>query len=160
MQTFIYICFSKQNKMKPEDTADFHIRWSWYNISRMYNLKATEYGGTMAIGYALLNIDKEGTPSTKLGPKMGMEPRSMTRMIKSLEKNGLIEKKSDKKDKRMVRLYLTKAGNELRKKSREVVIKFNEKIFETINQKELNTCFKVLKEINLLIDENHIFKTK
>ena len=101
--------------MKPEDTADFHIRWSWYNISRMYNLKASEYGGTMAIGYALLNIDKEGTPSTKLGPKMGMEPRSMTRMIKSLEKNGLIVKKPDKKDKRMVRLYLTESGNELRK---------------------------------------------
>ena len=146
--------------MKPEDTADFHIRWSWYNISRMYNLKASEYGGTMAIGYALLNIDKEGTPSTKLGPKMGMEPRSMTRMIKSLEKNGLIVKKPDKKDKRMVRLYLTDSGNELRKKSRDVVIKFNEKIFETIEQKELETCFKVLKEINLLIDENHIFETK
>ena len=146
--------------MRPEDTADFHIRWSWYNISRMYNLKASDYGGTMAIGYALLNIDKEGTPSTKLGPKMGMEPRSMTRMIKSLEKNGLIEKKPDKKDKRMVRLFLTESGNELRKKSRDVVIKFNEKIFETINQNELNICFKVLKEINLLIDENHIFTTK
>ena len=146
--------------MKPEDTADFHIRWSWYNISRTYNVKATEYGGTMAIGYALLNIDKEGTPSTKLGPKMGMEPRSMTRMIKSLEKNGLIVKKPDEKDKRMVRLFLTESGNELRKKSRDVVIKFNEKIFETIKEKELNTCFKVLKEINLLIDENHIFKTK
>ena len=146
--------------MKPEDTADFHIRWSWYNISRMYNLKASDYGGTMAIGYALLNIDKEGTPSTKLGPKMGMEPRSMTRMIKSLEKNGLIVKKPDKKDKRMVRLYLTDSGNELRKKSRDVVIKFNEKIFETIEQKELETCFKVLREINLLIDENHIFETK
>jgi DNA-binding MarR family transcriptional regulator len=126
----------------------------------MYNLKASDYGGTMAIGYALLNIDKEGTPSTKLGPKMGMEPRSMTRMIKSLEKNGLIEKKSDKKDKRMVRLFLTDSGNELRKKSRDVVIKFNEKIFETINPKELDTSFKVLKEINLLIDENHIFTTK
>jgi DNA-binding MarR family transcriptional regulator len=81
-------------------------------------------------------------------------------MIKSLENNGLIVKKPDKKDKRMVRLYLTKSGNELRKKSRDVVIKFNEKIFETIKKKELETCFKVLKEINLLIDENHIFETK
>ena len=76
--------------------ADFHIRWSWYNIARMYNLKAAEFDGTMAIGYALLNIDKEGTPSTKLGPKMGMEPRSLTRMIKSLEKKGFIEKRHDK----------------------------------------------------------------
>ncbi len=47
--------------MKPTETADFHIRWSWYNISRMYNTQANEYGGTMAIGYTLLNIDKDGT---------------------------------------------------------------------------------------------------
>ena len=45
--------------MKPEETVDFHIRWSWHNISRMYNLKASDFGGTMAIGYTLLNIDKD-----------------------------------------------------------------------------------------------------
>ena len=39
----------------------FSIRWSWYNISRMYNTKAHEFGGTMSIGYALLNIDIGGT---------------------------------------------------------------------------------------------------
>jgi DNA-binding MarR family transcriptional regulator len=86
--------------MKPKETVDFHIRWSWYNVSRMYNSKASEFGGSMSIGYALLNIDKDGTPSTKLGPKMGMEARSLTRMIKTLEKNGWIEKKEDYKDKR------------------------------------------------------------
>ena len=48
--------------MKPNETADFHKRWAWYNISRMYNTQANEYGGTMAIGYTLLNIDKDGTP--------------------------------------------------------------------------------------------------
>ena len=31
--------------MKPQETVDFHIRWSWYNISRMYNTKANEFGG-------------------------------------------------------------------------------------------------------------------
>tara|TARA_B100001057_G_C22480608_1_gene806307 strand:- start:284 stop:721 length:438 start_codon:yes stop_codon:yes gene_type:complete len=144
--------------MKPNDTVDFQIRWSWHNISRMYNLKANDFGGTMAIGYTLLNIDKDGTPSTKLGPKMGMEPRSLTRMIKSLEKNGLIERKSDSKDKRLVKLFLTKKGRELRKKAREYVIHFNETIYENIDQKDIKTCFEVLKKINTLIDQNNIFK--
>ena len=144
--------------MKPNDTVDFQIRWSWHNISRMYNLKANDFGGTMAIGYTLLNIDKDGTPSTKLGPKMGMEPRSLTRMIKSLEKNGLIERKSDCKDKRLVKLFLTKKGRELRKKAREYVIHFNETIYENIDQKDIKTCFEVLKKINTLIDQNNIFK--
>lgn len=144
--------------MRPEDTADFHIRWSWYNIARMYNLKAANFGGTMAIGYALLNIDKEGTPSTKLGPKMGMEPRSLTRMIKSLEKRGWIEKKHDKSDKRLVKLHLTEEGKRLRQKTKEVVIHFNNRLYEEIGEKELKTCFNVLQQINNLIDRNNIFK--
>jgi DNA-binding MarR family transcriptional regulator len=144
--------------MKPVDTADFHIRWSWYNISRMYNTKANKYGGTMAIGYTLLNIDKDGTPSTKLGPKMGMEPRSLTRMIKSLERKGWIEKRIDKNDKRMVNIYLTKTGITMRNRTRNSVIKFNKTIQEKINESELKTCFKVLNEINTLIDNKEIFK--
>tara|TARA_B100000767_G_scaffold206587_1_gene193531 strand:- start:614 stop:1051 length:438 start_codon:yes stop_codon:yes gene_type:complete len=144
--------------MKPIDTADFHIRWSWYNISRMYNTKANKYGGTMAIGYTLLNIDKDGTPSTKLAPKMGMEPRSLTRMIKSLETKGWIEKRIDKNDKRMVNIYLTKTGITMRNRTRSSVIKFNKTIQEKINESELKTCFKVLNEINTLIDNKEIFK--
>jgi DNA-binding MarR family transcriptional regulator len=126
----------------------------------MYNLKAGEFGSTMSIGYTLLNIDKEGTPSTKLGPKMGMEARSLTRMIKSLELKGLIKRKAADHDKRMVNLFLTKEGEKLRKKARAYVIRFNKKIIEKIDNKEIETCFKVLREINDLIDENNIFNNK
>ena len=143
--------------MRPEETIDFHIRWAWYNISRIYNLKASEFGGSMALGYALLNIDKEGTPSTKLAPKMGMEPRSLTRMIKSLEEDGLISKKPDKKDRRSIRIYLTKEGEKVRALAKEIVISFNKKVQAEITQDELDQCFKVLTKLNTLIDNNNIF---
>lgn len=144
-------------QMKPEDTIDFHIRWAWYNISRVYNLQASKFGGSMAIGYTLLNIEKDGTPSTKLAPKMGMEPRSLTRMIKSLEDNGLITKEADKTDKRMVRLFLTKEGKKQRKKAKEIVLQFNEKIRSEISEEGLSNCFNTLNKINKIIDKNNIF---
>jgi len=143
--------------MRPEETIDFHIRWAWYNISRMYNLKANEFGGSMATGYVLLNIDKDGTPSTKLAPKMGMEPRSLTRMIKTLEENGLIEKKSDDLDKRLVKLFLTNKGKKVRLQAKEIVLSFNKKVHEEIEAEDLNKCFSVLTKLNNLIDRNNIF---
>mgnify|MGYP006265364469 FL=1 len=141
--------------MKSEETIDFHIRWAWYNISRMYNIKAGKFGGSMAIGYTLLNIDKQGTPSTKLAPKMGMEPRSLTRMIKQLDKSGLIKKQSDKNDKRLVRIFLTEKGKQVRSKARDVVISFNNEIQDQIDAKELATCLSVLNKVNDLIDKNN-----
>lgn len=143
--------------MKPEDTIDFHIRWAWYNISRMYNMQASKFGGSMAIAITILNIEKDGTPSTKLAPKMGMEPRSLTRMIKTLQDNGVIEKRADKDDKRMVRLFLTKEGKKLRKQATNIVMQFNQKIREEIPDKELIQCFSTLNKVNQIIDKNNIF---
>ena len=143
--------------MKPEDTIDFHIRWAWYNISRMYNMQASKFGGSMAIAITILNIEKDGTPSTKLAPKMGMEPRSLTRMIKTLQDNGVIEKRTDKDDKRMVRLFLTKEGKKLRKQATNIVMQFNQKIREEIPDKELIQCFSTLNMVNQIIDKNNIF---
>ena len=139
-------------------TIDHLLRSTWQAIARMYNEEASKYDSTMATGFALLSIDpKKGTPSTALGPKMGMEPRSLTRMIKSLEEKGWIEKRMDKSDKRMVNIHLTETGKKMRNLSRSSVIKFNKTIQEKINKSELKTCFKVLGEINQLIDNNKIF---
>ena len=143
--------------MKPEDTIDFHIRWAWHGIARMYNIEAAKYDTTMSVGQTLLNIDVEGTPSTKLGPKMGMESRSLTRILKSMEEKGLIYKKADSTDKRMVRIYLTDFGKEKREVSKEAVIKLNTAIHETIGKTNLQTFFKVIKKINNLLDSQDMF---
>jgi len=112
----------------------------------------------MSIGYALLNIGEEGIHSTKLAPKMGMEPRSLTRMIKSLEENGLLTKEVDPTDKRLVRLMLTEEGKRKRDVAKSVVLKFNESVYSEIDEKDIATTFKVLTKVNELIDSNKIYK--
>ena len=111
-----------EQTIKQEEAIDFQVRWAWHKIIKMYNAEASNYGLSMAIGQVLLNIDKEGTPSTKLGPKMGMEPRSLTRMLKSLEDKGLIYKQTDESDKRTVRVFLTEEGKKKRKLTRKTVL--------------------------------------
>lgn len=146
--------------MKPEETIDFNIRSTWHKITRMYNLQAAEHGVSMATGMVLLNIDlKEGTPSTSLGPKMGMEARSLTRTLKNLEDEKVIYREADKYDKRKVRIFLTELGKEKREISKNKVIQFNEHLRKNIKNKELEIFFRVMENINELIDENHIFFT-
>ncbi|MFB0998394.1 MAG: MarR family transcriptional regulator [Flavobacteriales bacterium] len=144
--------------MKPEETIDFNIRSTWHKISRMYNIQAAEHGVSMATGMVLLNIDlKEGTPSTSLGPKMGMESRSLTRTLKNLEDEKVIYRQADKNDKRLVRIFLTEIVIEKRNLSKEKLIKFNTHLMNNIKKKDLAVFFKVMGGINELIDENNIF---
>ena len=112
----------------------------------------------MSVGYILLNIDKDGTPSTKLGPKMGMESRSLTRSLKTMEQNGLIIRKPDENDRRMVRVYLTEEGKAYRNTSRQTVLCLNDFLQSHIPPAKLNVFFEVMNTLNELLDEDCIFQ--
>ncbi len=144
--------------MKREETVDYHIRSAWHAIARVYNQQALKYGGTMSIGFALLNIDSDkGTPATKIAPLMGLETRSLTRLLKSMEDKGLISRESDTLDKRSVRIKLTAEGKIHREHSKEIVLRFNEAVKEEISAGKLNTFFEVVQGINQLIENNKIY---
>lgn len=140
--------------MKPEETLDFHLRWAWHNIARLYNAEAAQHGITMSTGFVLLSIDqKEGTPSTKLGPKMGMEPRSLTRTLKSMEDDKLVFRKNDKNDKRSVRIYLTEKGKKKRDIAKTKIVYFNEALQKKLGRKKVTEFFDTMNEMNRLIEE-------
>jgi len=144
--------------MKREESIDYNIKAAWHAISRMYNQQAVKYGITTSIGFVLLNINtKEGTPATKIAPLMGLESRSLTRMLKSMEEKGLIFKKPDPEDKRSVRIFLTDLGIEKKAISRETVKAFNEEVFKTIEPQKLEAFFDVIQQVNNIIDNNDIY---
>ena len=141
--------------MKRDKTIDFHIKWVWHAISRMYNIYAAPQDMTMSMGYVLLNIDIEnGTPATKIGPSIGMEPRSLTRMLKTLEENGWISRRTDPKDKRFVNVFLTELGKEKRNFARAGVLEFNERIMQSVTKEELESFLNVVEKINNFIESN------
>lgn len=144
-----------------ESTIDFFIRQTWHKISRMYNQQAAEHDMTISIGYILLIIDKNGTPSTQLGPRMGMEPTSLSRTLKTMEDDGLISRQVDKTDKRKVLIFLTEKGLDKRKISRKVVLDFNNKLMAKIPKSKLKVYFEVMNKIDAIADEElkNIIKT-
>ena len=122
------------------------------------NAEAIQNDITTSIGFVLLNIDQEaGTPATKIAPLLGLEARSLTRILKSMEEKNLIFKVSDPSDKRLVRIFLTKKGLQKKEVSRKTVLHFNHKVREQIPQEELDVFFKVCSRIQGLIENKEIF---
>jgi DNA-binding MarR family transcriptional regulator len=151
---FLYLSALDCSKMKKEETVDYHIKTAWHAIARMYNQQALKFDGTMSIGYALLNISsEEGTAAMKIGPLMGLEPRSLTRLLKSMEEKGLIYRQVDKNDKRSVRVLLTREGRKMKEKSRDTVLRFNEAVRDEIPAQKLDVFFEVIQEINEVIEK-------
>lgn len=140
-------------QQKPNYLFDLSVRTVWIKMSRMYNQRANDYGITMSVGYILLHIDKEGTPSTQLGPKMGMEPTSLSRTLKTMEEKGLIRREEDKADKRIVRIFLTENGLKARYIARDVVFELNNKLSAKFTEEQINTFHEVMLGIDRVMDD-------
>ena len=144
--------------MKREETVDYNIKGLCHSISRMYNQYGSKYDITASTGFVLLNIDVEnGTPATKIAPLLGMESRSLTRMLKAMEEKGWIYREKDSIDGRSVRIFLTNIGRKKRELSRRAVREFNTKVKTLIPLEKLNVFFGVLGQINAIIDDPSLF---
>jgi DNA-binding MarR family transcriptional regulator len=144
--------------MQKELTIDHALRATWQAVAKMYNEQAGKHDSTMAMAFVLLNIDKEnGTPSTSLGPQMGMEPTSLSRILKSMEEKGAIYRERNPEDGRGVLIKLTEFGIEKRQISKEHVILFNEAVKHQVSEEKINHFFEVTQAINTLINNKKIF---
>lgn len=142
-----------------DKTIDYVLRTTWLAVNKMYNEEAAKFDTTMATGFALLSIDPEnGTPSTSLGPKMGMEATSLSRTLKTMEDKGLIERKPNPDDGRGVLIHLTPFGKEKRDYSRERVLTFNDAIRNNISDEKIKNFYEVAELINHMISNKNIYK--
>ncbi|PQJ21032.1 MarR family winged helix-turn-helix transcriptional regulator [Tenacibaculum sp. SG-28] len=139
-------------------SIDHQLRATWQAVAKMYNEQAAKHNSTMAMAFALLNIDfEQGTPSTSLGPLMGMEPTSLSRLLKTMEDKGVICREKNPNDGRSVIIKLTEYGKEMREVSKGHVYQFNNKVREFISDSEIDAFLKVTTTINKLITDKLIY---
>ena len=144
--------------MKREETIDYNIKVAWHAISRMYNQYGADFDVTASTGFVLLNIDiEDGTPATKIAPLMGMEARSLTRMLKTMEEKDWIYRKKDSNDGRSVRIHLTPLGKEKREFARRAVKEFNTKMRQIVPEEDIKSFIHVTKKVTQLIEDKNLF---
>jgi len=139
---------------KHTETIDSRLKSAWQIISRMYNAEAAVYGGSIAMGHFLLNIDSdEGAYASDVAPRLGMESTSLSRIIKTLEDEKLIIRKTDKNDKRKVKLLLTPKGKENKELSKKIVRNFNAEIENKIGKERVEEFLRTINDIIALAEE-------
>jgi len=144
--------------MNREQSIDHCLRASWQAVAKMYNEQASKHNSTMAMAFVLLNIDYDnGTPSTSLGPQMGMEATSLSRILKSMEDKQFIYRERHPEDGRSVLIKLTAIGKEKREISKQSVFRFNKVVTERISEEKINNFIEVTQTITKLVNEKSIF---
>lgn len=90
---------------------------------------------------------EEGITQFELSKRMGCEPPTLTNMLKKLEEYGLIYRKRDSADGRVIRVYLTSEGRALKQPIQEVWRNQQEKLLDGILPEERMLLRRLLQQM-------------
>ncbi|TCP24417.1 DNA-binding MarR family transcriptional regulator [Tenacibaculum skagerrakense] len=99
--------------------------------------------------------EKDGVPQQELAYLTGRDKTSLTRLINTMEKKGLVARIPSKTDKRINHIFLTKKGIQLYDETLPIIENFVESLQENISEEEIQSTIKVIQKVQ----ENLISKT-
>jgi MarR family transcriptional regulator for hemolysin len=117
-------------------------------LSRAFDQHLAEAGGTRP-GWLVLVALKQQRWRTQqdLAAAVGIEGPTLTHHLDAMEKAGLIERARDPDDRRIVRVELTDAGEQLFVQLAQAALGFDQRLREGVSDKELETVRRVLERL-------------
>ena len=98
--------------------------------------------------------EQDGLRGGELAERLGVEPPTVTRMLRRLEKCGFVERRQDPRDARSFRVYLTGEGRSLEGPVARCWERVGEKAFAGMSVGERQTFRRLLTKVRANIDPN------
>jgi MarR family transcriptional regulator, organic hydroperoxide resistance regulator len=89
----------------------------------------------------------DGLKVVELGHQAGLEPSTMTGLLDRMESSGLVCRSADPNDRRVLRIYLTQKGMDVKDVTLETVNHVLGKVFKGISEKELSKAMDLLRKL-------------
>lgn len=132
----------------------YQIKTAWLQIQKMGDKIASKYDASLSMAFVLMAIYEEnGTPVTKIAPRMGMEPNSLSRLLKTLEAKKYITKEADANDKRVVHIKLSAMGKERREIALRSVFMIEKELMKELPEADVKGFFSIMSKINNKLSE-------
>lgn len=91
--------------------------------------------------------ENEGIIQRDLAGEMDVRPSSMTEMLGKIEQLGLIERKQDEKDQRVMHIFLTEKGKAEAKESKNDTERLTAALFEGLSDEEFDQMLLLTRKL-------------
>lgn len=127
-----------------EQMRDLNLR-----MHRLFNDHVRAQGASLAQLKLLLLIDRGGSiRATDITESLGQAPRTVTEAIDTLEREGLVVREPDPKDRRAKRISLTEAGRAKLEAAAPYRDQFAREFFVDLSERERTELLRVLQRLN------------
>ncbi|MDP6134043.1 MAG: MarR family transcriptional regulator [Candidatus Marinimicrobia bacterium] len=126
------------------------------NLTTHYNALFRQYSSRLSLtapqAFHLLSIPVDGISMSGLANKLGLDTSTLTRNIQKLEKLGLVRRKQDRNDKRILVVYLTDKGRGRVEKIEESLLDLNFSMMKYIDLDDQENIPEMLEKLVWAMD--------
>ena len=101
----------------------------------------------------------EGASQRELAQHMRIEPPTLTRHLDKLEADGLVERRPDPDDRRVVRVDVTAAGYERLRELHEVVHELDDELRGILTKRDVEVLSRALPRVHAYFDQQEHART-
>lgn len=128
--------------------VDYIIRKKGREILKDFNITIPQFTALQVL------INNEGMTIGELSQKMALACSTITDLVDRMERNELVVRKKDEKDKRVVRILVLPKGHEIVKKVLEKRVMFLDSKMKDITEEEKQSLHEGLKSLFDAMQEN------
>lgn len=88
------------------------------------------------VPFMILLSNQEGLSQREISKELGISPPTVAVSVKRLEKSGMVERRTDEKDQRRCRIYLTRQGKEVINSGKKCVEEKEALVFQGFTESE------------------------
>jgi DNA-binding MarR family transcriptional regulator len=134
-----------------DDNLGIHLFKAYFSIykylKRTFADNHIDNMNPTRLGILLALADQDGVIMSKLGQRLFLEKSTMTGVIDKMEADGLVQRKSDRTDRRALRIYLTPKAKRLNERILKIIDKVYLDLRGELTSQDLATSVKVSKQI-------------
>lgn len=100
----------------------------------------------------LLIAENEGVIQRDLAEEMDVRPSSMTEMLGKMEQMGLLYRRQDEKDQRVMHIFLTEQGRAVAEKSQKANERLTDRLFQGLTEEEIQEMLRLTEKLASHLD--------
>lgn len=113
------------------------------------------YGLTDATWRPLAYVGRlgEGVRQRELAEALGIQGPSLVRLLDTLERRGLIERREEEDDRRARGIYLTHSGRKLQRRILRISDSIQERVLGSAHPDDLEACMRLFDHVEQILDQ-------
>ena len=141
--------------LEPDESPGYLVRDTNLAVGKALRRRLAEFGMTLGQYYFMRTLwIEEGLSQRELSKRVGTTEPTTASVLRLLEKNGLVRRVRNRRDRRTINIYPTAKGRNLRNQLLRIAVNINDIATEGFSEEEIQTVKRLMRAMKYNLDRD------